>query len=415
MHSQASSDTEEVETPFSRSVSITRRHELKARPILSKDPELFRATRPARVLGCFAQVFATGVVATAAGAHPHQEESLLLENDHTDADAVFYASEQVEEVGAFISHAWSAPRWLKALALLYYMNIELAVVASILAWAATMAGMVVLNGPLGMGGHHGLLKIFVGIPLLVFAVFFVCGHRLRVPVETVWLDKLCIHQTRPDKKVAGVTALPEVVANSERLLVLWSDTYYERLWCNAELATFATLNGADSIDFVPLWLAPWILATLAVEFAAICLSSRLFFLIPMCGGYFAETATADIPGLVTFLALLLGVGTAFTISYCPLLLVTWHSLRVKLDLHEEMLKLCSEYTLAGAKCAIESDRSVVEGLVRSLFREDVADPIMEFNAFVNNVLVKHINRRVGYLSYIPYRQCLLLFLPMTFS
>merc|ERR1719379_491714 len=114
-------------------------------------------------------------------------------------------------------------------------------------------GMVIINGPTGMGGQGNLLPFFLGIPMLVFVATFFCGHRVKAPVKTVWLDKLCIHQTRHNLKVKGVSGLPYVVANSNRMIILWSSTYFERLWCNAEVATFAATNssGASNIDVLP--------------------------------------------------------------------------------------------------------------------------------------------------------------------
>merc|ERR1740129_1236336 len=102
--------------------------------------------------------------------------------------------------------------------------------------------MVIAKGLTGMGGDPVLLLLFVGVPMLVFTLSLFCGHWLRVPVHSLWLDKLCIRQTRTELKMKGVSALPAVVANSDRMVILWSGTYFEHLWCNAEVATFAAIN-----------------------------------------------------------------------------------------------------------------------------------------------------------------------------
>merc|ERR1712024_170551 len=58
----------------------------------------------------------------------------------------------------------------------------------------------------------------------------------------------------------------EVTGCSRRLCILWDETYFERLWCNAEVATFsATREDAAAIDFMPLWLPPWVISALLLD------------------------------------------------------------------------------------------------------------------------------------------------------
>eukprot|EP00439_Symbiodinium_sp_Y106_P019430 s1871_g2.t1 len=50
------------------------------------------------------------------------------------------------------------------------------------------------------------------------------------------------------------------------MLILWDPEYFERLWCCAEVAIFcSTKSGADQVDFVPLWMAPWVLSTVLAQ------------------------------------------------------------------------------------------------------------------------------------------------------
>eukprot|EP00929_Paragymnodinium_shiwhaense_P033349 TRINITY_DN18325_c0_g1_i1.p1 TRINITY_DN18325_c0_g1~~TRINITY_DN18325_c0_g1_i1.p1 ORF type:complete len:453 (+),score=43.57 TRINITY_DN18325_c0_g1_i1:783-2141(+) len=59
---------------------------------------------------------------------------------------------------------------------------------------------------------------------------------------SVFLDKLCIHQTDEEKKSAGVLALGMFLRHSERLVCLWSPRYFCRLWCAYEWATWLYLG-----------------------------------------------------------------------------------------------------------------------------------------------------------------------------
>ncbi|CAE7941587.1 unnamed protein product [Symbiodinium sp. KB8] len=79
------------------------------------------------------------------------------------------------------------------------------------------------------------------------------------------------------------------------MLILWDPEYFERLWCCAEVAIFcSTKSGADQVDFVPLWMAPWVLSTVLAQVLSISISERLFSLFIPKG---IVTLLAMLPGL----------------------------------------------------------------------------------------------------------------------
>merc|ERR1712032_819482 len=86
----------------------------------------------------------------------------------------------------------------------------------------------------------------------------------------------------------------------------------------------------------------------------------------------------------------------------------------KLDIHDRMLQQCGSYSFSSAKCSVESDRPLIETLVSELW-EGSMDPISDFNRFVNRDLAAHIAARVGRPWHMPYKVCLLVSLPLTFS
>eukprot|EP00927_Polykrikos_kofoidii_P028809 TRINITY_DN2503_c0_g1_i2.p1 TRINITY_DN2503_c0_g1~~TRINITY_DN2503_c0_g1_i2.p1 ORF type:complete len:608 (+),score=88.49 TRINITY_DN2503_c0_g1_i2:177-2000(+) len=393
---------------------------LSRKPLLSTHPELLRAVLPSRVLGNFAVVFSSGVKVVAADSclGAKQTPKDLDEHEmevHRQADAVFYACKQVVRVGAFISHTWGSARWKKALALYFYMNVELAAVAAVLAWVTIVVLALFSNGLTGMGGKTWLFPVFVGAPMMVFFLFLFFGQYVRTPIETVWLDKFCIHQTRFDIKVLGVSCLPEVVASSDRMLILWSEDYFERLWCNAEVATFVSRKGgAHDVDVVPLWFAPWLISTMSLDLIGICLASRLFVIIPQFGQYFQERFDMP-PYTVNFFAQLTGISVSFWVGYAVTWLPTCINFRSKLKGHELILKQCKDFRLEDAKCSVESDKDIVRRLVENLYRHVQADPVEHFNRFVNNELCGHISTRIGNQTDIPYKFCLLVYMPLAFS
>ena len=122
-------------------------------------------------------------------------------------------------------------------------------------------------GVTGLGGSMLLFPCLVCFPMVTFAIVLIFGHGLPLgrSLPSCWLDRICIHQTDMDKKKEQINALPVFVAQSSKMLVLWDQTYFERLWCNLELATCARYGGTDKVELMPLWLAPWLLSTIFLD------------------------------------------------------------------------------------------------------------------------------------------------------
>jgi len=74
---------------------------------------------------------------------------------------------------------------------------------------------------------------------------------LKPPSDLVFLDKVCIHQTDPDKKQKGIDGLGGFLKKSKTVLVLWDASYFTRLWCTLEMAAALHLV-ACQIVFAPV-------------------------------------------------------------------------------------------------------------------------------------------------------------------
>merc|ERR1712137_224396 len=61
----------------------------------------------------------------------------------------------------------------------------------------------------------------------------------REPI--VWIDKYCIDQTQVAE---DLLCLPVFLAGCQELIILYGDTYLERLWCIMEVLVFLYMGGA---------------------------------------------------------------------------------------------------------------------------------------------------------------------------
>lgn len=396
-----------------------------------KDPAVFRRCSDKAILNNFSSVFDNGqrlAVWSAVAAVNWQTNAKygtlpMSEPEHEASDRAFYSTEgSVEKVDIFVSHVWASLRWQKALTLLYNANISIAVYSSFLSWILAVIWTIVARDRdlVQLGGEY-LAPQMVYLPVCVFFfVFFHGHHRPWRKLKTVWIDKLCIHQTREDLKVAGVSLVPEFVSNSKRMSILWCSTYFERLWCICEVATFtSSKGGAEAVDFDPLWRAPWVLSIILVDLVCITFSVKLMFLIPI-----ASTAVQDVigdgsPPVVNLLGAILGVGSAFGIGYIPALIPNYFLFRYKISNHEMMRSQISRFSLAETKTTMESDRKIVEGHVVRLFKKHDAEPAelvcQRFNEFMQTTFLDTMTNRLGPVTWISYGQSLLATLPLIFS
>ncbi|KAF4657658.1 hypothetical protein FOZ61_006139 [Perkinsus olseni] len=66
----------------------------------------------------------------------------------------------------------------------------------------------------------------------------------------VFLDKCCIPQKDPIVKAYGISRLADNLHASDKLLILWSPDYLDRLWCVYELAVFLRTHDLDDVILV---------------------------------------------------------------------------------------------------------------------------------------------------------------------
>eukprot|EP00929_Paragymnodinium_shiwhaense_P050486 TRINITY_DN25408_c0_g1_i1.p1 TRINITY_DN25408_c0_g1~~TRINITY_DN25408_c0_g1_i1.p1 ORF type:complete len:580 (-),score=65.89 TRINITY_DN25408_c0_g1_i1:133-1872(-) len=190
------------------------------------------------------------------------------------SDTDYHLSQEATKITTFVSHNWSSSRAEKCVALLAYSNGRAAVLSSLL--TALMLPAVLMSSGVdyagvtdndiiaqetGCGGvafaPRALSLQTIVSAAVVFLVVLLLGQRIRslfLPACTVFLDKLCIHQTDEDKKALGILGLAAFMKASENIIVLWTPDYLTRLWCTYELAAWVRL-GKDfkqTVHIVPV-------------------------------------------------------------------------------------------------------------------------------------------------------------------
>lgn len=174
----------------------------------------------------------------------------------------FLASRPVMHVRVFISHNWSTKRLPKFLALAYHFNFVHG-----LLWSAV--GAIIVGILISQDVLHGAqqlvlddtLRIATPVPgpccitsQVMFMLTLLMIHDvakllgLRGPV--VFLDKTCIHQTDPELQRIGIEGLSAFMNISDEMLIVFTDTYLQRLWTVYELASMLILNPRARITVV---------------------------------------------------------------------------------------------------------------------------------------------------------------------
>ena len=140
----------------------------------------------------------------------------------------------VRRVDTFVSHSWSSTSWLKVLAICHHFNLDLALTSSLMAWILAMAVTVIRAGGFDMVADGDMILIHLGVtlicfPLAIFTLMYFGGHLFSR--RYLWFDQVCVSEAHPFAKLQTLQSIPSFVSSSNELLVLWDETFWERLWC----------------------------------------------------------------------------------------------------------------------------------------------------------------------------------------
>eukprot|EP00928_Gymnodinium_smaydae_P041499 TRINITY_DN2807_c0_g1_i3.p1 TRINITY_DN2807_c0_g1~~TRINITY_DN2807_c0_g1_i3.p1 ORF type:complete len:565 (+),score=43.01 TRINITY_DN2807_c0_g1_i3:77-1771(+) len=178
---------------------------------------------------------------------------------------------EVDSLDDFISHDWESGRFQKTLTLCMIYNSRAAMTISAIA-ALCLCALQSVYVVLLLQGDGMWAQILCP---MVFLFVFLTWQDLRAACKMgnrrVFLDKYCIDQHDPDRKAKGILGLGGFLINTKRIVICWTPSYFKRLWCNYEIATWLYLGkGHDHVLLMPLATTSIVLTGFALS-NALCL------------------------------------------------------------------------------------------------------------------------------------------------
>ena len=194
-----------------------------------------------------------------------------------DRTARYDSLERVSQVDFFISHSCSCPSWMKRLALCHCLNLNLAIGSCGIAFLLAIVILVLPADSIrAVAQQDPALRYCLSLlwPFVVFLGTYLFGHLLYSRTFwTFWIDQVCVHPSDAEVKSRTLQAIPAFVAQSNQMLVIWDYTYWQRLWCNYEVAiAVKTSSAPEAICFVPVWMPLWVLSSFTL-LTLVCFST----------------------------------------------------------------------------------------------------------------------------------------------
>lgn len=243
----------------------------------------------------------TPVASTKNLAHKNDSSKSLQDA----ADTAYSKSFSTPVLDDFWSHSWQSPPTFKIVVLLLEYNAR---AAGILAICAGL--LAIVFDSLGLLRHKKIyIELFkdpsqvqpdkelqeTSLWCLLFGTLTLFAGLLVWPSQRkVFLDKLCIHQTDEQMKLAGVRGLGAFMKNAQRILVLLDSSYRTRLWCVFEVAAFMKTHEKHTPD--NLCLKPLVIGKVS-------LISLIWCVVVVVGFRITNVVTMMVPAMLVLTAL----------------------------------------------------------------------------------------------------------------
>mmetsp|Transcript_51699 Transcript_51699/g.171311 ORF Transcript_51699/g.171311 Transcript_51699/m.171311 type:complete len:551 (+) Transcript_51699:78-1730(+) len=310
--------------------------------------------------------------------------------DAADKAALYARSRPVERLDAFVSHSWSSPGYQKYLSLLF------AEVSRISLAAAAAGGFAVyllqhrrqelLPGNFVVEAAFSPLFLlpqvtspyeFLAANLLALLSFAAAPALLTR--RYYFVDCLCIHQTDHDLKLRGIRHLGGFLSRSSKLVVLWDESYFRRLWCIYEIAVFKAVHPEAPVQLHPL---------------------RLSVATALLASFFVLGAGLYV-GIYPYVAPF-GIGTFYAASFSCSAVVFGGSAVAGHDFARQrsaLVEHLSAFDARSARCYSEADRAEIVVAIERMY-----GGIDSFNRMVRGKIMREVlsslSRQRGL---VPYR------------
>ena len=295
---------------------------------------------------------------------------------------------ETDRIDAFFSHVWSTSPLLKHLGVLWYLNARRASFASLILASVFACALIPIDvrSWVQLERNSGftapsLISIFGTCCILILLWSFdhtVPSFLLRIclPQQSrrfCFIDRCCIDQENPVEKSRGIHDIPSFLDQSDRLVILLSEEYFDRLWCCYELAVFRSSrfenNPNRAVVFIPLkFVSITILMTLSDMLSAVLFRSNFRSLL---------SKGNDITFI--FISAFFGITTA-CLAYYAAQLWAEEFRRIK--------QRISSFTLDKVSCTDEDDRVLLLQDIDKRF-----DGASNFEAVVRSEIIDEIGKR----------------------
>ncbi|CAE7340738.1 unnamed protein product [Symbiodinium necroappetens] len=186
------------------------------------------------------------------------------------ADGLYAQSVVTQHIAQFWSHSWHGSKRQKVCTLLLVNNGLAALCAGTCAAVLTAFFLSAAMGQTAeegstettlQGQYHRIYAtsrpqaIACNLSGLLVATFLLLLWR---PGTSVFLDRVCVHQSDRELKLAGLVSMSAFLKQSQVLTVWWDATYSSRLWCLFELAAYLKSHSGQEarLSVRPVFLGP---------------------------------------------------------------------------------------------------------------------------------------------------------------
>jgi len=208
-------------------------------------------------------------------------------------------------------------------------------------------------------------------------------HIFKDADLSVFLDVLCINQESNETKRQGIDKLGAFLADSDTMVVLYTDIYLQRLWTVYEVASFLALHPTEDLVVLPVFKA-----------------GMFYFAVVACWLRFLAMVPLHIY-LVTFnwwkKVLLEGLFMLLAVSYFR----KWACDKLKMKANLE------KFSVSRCTCACGADRPKVSRDISRLMKamqvvdqmSSISDALKAFDCLVHDVLPAVLIPALGRLTF----------------